>query len=143
MAGDPRLNAELQAQYQQNSSWFTLLAAVVGGAVTRDSAEQNNPGDNGALIEVRLSGRTGTITFTPVIQSLDDSGNVLTLVSFAAISADGNYLFYVHPHADKTATSKNSYTDLGTSPIPRRWRLELTVGGAGTWNSEAHACYVK
>lgn len=138
-----KLTIEQQSLRKENSNWMTTLAALAATGATRDSDLQKNAGVEGILLEVILSGKSGTPTITPKIYTEDDAGNKIVLVSFTALTADGTALYFIHPHADKTATVKNSLTEEGTLSLPRDWYLELTYGGTGTFTTEAHHCYVK
>lgn len=142
-----QLNAQQQALRGENSSWFNLIPAALQSTATRQSGKQSNLGCEGILVEVIIANEAGTCGFTPKLYTVDPDGTDVLLWAGTEITANGTYKYWIHPHADKTATVVNSMTSLGTISVPRDWYFELTYS-TGTPASDkmdtvAHACYVR
>jgi hypothetical protein len=142
-----KLNAQQQALRGENSNWFTILPAALQSTATRDSDYQANLGCEGVILEIVVANEAGTCSFTPKIYSVDPAGtNVLIWAAATAITANGTFLYWIHPHADKTATAKNNMTEEGTISLPRDWFLELTYAGtpaSDKMDTVAYGTYVR
>lgn len=140
-----KMNVQYQTKQQENSDWFTLLESLETDA-DRNSDAQINEGCNGILLEVIVGTVTGTPSLAIYVQTTDPAGNDIDLFAPTALTSAGQYVYFVHPHADKTATAKNEMTEEGTIAIPRRWKVLVSYTGTPASDHapvEIHACYVK
>lgn len=126
-----------QARLGEKSQWNTIIASQAMAADVRSDIE-NGPFALGLMIEIIISS-AAALSFTPKLETVDDSGNAIVIWSAAAaIIADGTTTFVFFPGG---AVDLDGITEDADTPLPRQWRLFLDHT-AGTATVEAHACYL-
>lgn len=141
-----KMNVQYESQQGWNTDWFTLLEPELQSTATRTSEMQINIGNEGVIIEVVLANEAGNFSGTPTVYTKDNAGTAITLVAFTALTAAGTTVYWVHPHADKSATVKNSFTEMGTTSLPRVWYFSIVYSGtpaSDKMDTKVYACYVK
>ena len=100
----------------------------VGATATQNSADQLNPYGRGVKVFANVSAiGTGSVTFS--IQAKDPaSGTYSTILSSAAIVANGMTVLTVYPGLP--ATTNVSANDV----LPRQWRVVATANNANPVN---------
>jgi len=104
------------------------ILSGVGATATQNSADQLNPCGRGVKVFANVSAiGTGSVTFS--IQAKDPaSGTYSTILSSAAIVANGMTVLTVYPGLP--ATANVSANDV----LPRQWRVVATANNANPVN---------
>ncbi|MCK5641113.1 MAG: hypothetical protein KAJ19_09960 [Gammaproteobacteria bacterium] len=116
----------------RNNSEFVVLVPEVATALTRTSAQILNPHNRGIILMVSIKNGASTPSFTPeiTIQHADGSYHDIW-VAAAALTANDEYAYYLHPGAIAGA---GSFTEVDAIVIPISYKVVLTrnTGNADT-----------
>lgn len=105
---------------------FTLLASAER-TVETTSADQVTPYSSGVAIFLNVSSVTATPGLTLNVEMKDSvSGNYKIIwTAGAAVTTTGQYVYILHP-----AAKDGNATEVDGIPIPKTWRLKVTVADA-------------
>jgi len=131
-------SAYSQEKLGEKGQWFTLMASASQNADVRSDI-QDAPFSHGVLLEIIVSSAS-TLSVTPTLETVDDSGNVLAIwTAAAAVTADGTVTYLFYP--GWTAADYDGITEGADVPLPRQWNLFIDFG-TGSATIEVHACYL-
>lgn len=126
-----------QEKLGQKGQWFTLMESASQNADVRSDI-QDAPFAEGLMLEIIVSSAS-TLSVTPTLETVDDSGNVMAIwTAAAAVTADGTVIYVFYPGA---AADLDGITEDADTPLPRQWNLFIDFG-TGSATIEVHACYL-
>lgn len=106
-----------------NTDTATLVALTAQGAATVNSADQLNVGGQCAVVGINLTTMT-TATVTVTVQGKDvSSGQYYTLLASTGLTTTGFTTLTICPGSTAAANA------VATLPLPRTWRVSVTVAG--------------
>jgi len=117
----------------ETSPWMSILIAEVETLATRNSANLFAKSNEGVFLEVVVNNGAGTYAYTPKIVSVDNLSNTVTIWSGANITSSGTYTYWIGP----SAASDGAVTTAAVAPLPRTFKVNLTVTTGGDTSNRA------
>lgn len=114
------------------------MSRVKGGGILLASAARTtaqvsddlNSFDDGVIVVLNVSVKSGAGSLTPSIQGKDPaSGNYYDILTATAVTATGTYTYYVGPSTGTNA----ALTKTVAVGLPSPWRVSVAVGNADSW----------
>lgn len=123
--------APIQPPAVANVELPVLITSTTQGAATVNSANQVNTYHKGVTCTLNISAVGGSPSVTMAVQGYDPiSTTYQTLGITGAITATGANSLMVYPGAP--AASPPTGLTVSGYHVPRRWRVQLVVGGTST-----------
>jgi hypothetical protein len=119
-----------------NNQELTLLTSAARTATTASAAQTNRNGRTGLFILDVTAAAGGGETLQ--LQVRNRQGAVISLATFATLTATGTYVYAVGLGAVDTLALAG--LEVQAVPLPRSWDANVVHSAAGSWTYALYAC---